>query len=231
MPQPERDPLNPRTGDENPRLGPRRPRFPLWVVYVVLLVGLLAVQALFWSGSSGREVDYSAFLDQLRRGYVEEVSIVDNVRVRGLYTAEAVERGLVRPATPPRSFRQEAPERARRRFSSTKPSDHDLSEYLNTINAERERAGRPLIEFKAEYTDSWIGTVLNWVFLLGLLLVFWWVLFRRMGGPGQQVLNIGKNKAVLFEQNDGAPITFKEVAGLDEAKEEVVEVVEFLKNP
>src|SRR6476659_4807966 len=77
------------------------------------------------------------------------------------------------------------------------------------------------------------GELLNWGFLI-LLLVGFWMLMRRMtggGGPGGQIFNIGKSKAALFDAESKVKITFEDVAGLDEAKEEVKEIVDFLKTP
>ncbi|WP_185864304.1 ATP-dependent zinc metalloprotease FtsH [Blattabacterium cuenoti] len=68
-----------------------------------------------------------------------------------------------------------------------------------------------------------------------LLIIFWIFIFRRIsatgGGPGSQIFNIGKSKAKLFDENDNVKITFKDVAGLEGAKEEVQEIVDFLKSP
>ncbi|MEL6769536.1 MAG: ATP-dependent zinc metalloprotease FtsH [Bacteroidota bacterium] len=231
MSQNEGDSLNPRNGSEKPKKE-KQPRFSLWVFYVAILLALLLVQAYFAGGAGGSEVEYSAFLDQVEQGYVEEVEIVDNVRVQGLYTTEAVEQGRVEASEPGRSlFNTTPPDEARRQFRSIKPQDHDLTEFLTAYNAEAREAGENAVEFGARYEDNWFAGLLSWVFPLALLVFLWIFLLRRMGGPGQQVLNIGKSKAMLFDELGEEKLTFKDVAGLDEAKDEVAEVVDFLKNP
>ena len=234
MAKPERDLMNPRGGDEKPDARPseKRPRFSLsgFYILVFVLLGLLALQTFFWTGG-GREVGYSEFLEQVEAGYVAELTISDDVDVRGFYTADAISDGHVEAADPPRSFRQDDSGKAERRFSTTKPSDHDLTQFLTEVNDARVEENLAPVEFNARYSDTWLGNLLSWLFFLGLIVVFWVFILRRMGGPGQQLLNIGKNKAVLFDAMEGQQFTFEDVAGLDEAKDEVEEVVEFLQNP
>jgi len=82
---------------------------------------------------------------------------------------------------------------------------------------------------------NWVSSVLSWMLPLILFVALWLFIMRRVsggaGGPGAQIFNIGKSKATLFDNNANVQITFEDVAGLDEAKEEVMEIVDFLKNP
>ena len=83
--------------------------------------------------------------------------------------------------------------------------------------------------------SSWADYIIVYGLPLLLFAALWIFILRRMGGgaggPGAQIFNIGKSKATLFDNNTKVNITFADVAGLDEAKEEVMEVVDFLKNP
>lgn len=83
--------------------------------------------------------------------------------------------------------------------------------------------------------QNWLTPLLGWVVPILIVIAIWIFIMRRVGGgaggPGAQIFNIGKSKATLFDQNSKVNITFEDVAGLDEAKEEVMEVVDFLKNP
>ncbi|MEM0938673.1 MAG: ATP-dependent zinc metalloprotease FtsH [Bacteroidota bacterium] len=88
-------------------------------------------------------------------------------------------------------------------------------------------------DYKIDERSDYTNILFNWGFLILLIFGFWF-LMRRMtggGGPGGQIFNIGKSRASLFDAENKVKITFEDAAGLEEAKEEVQEIVEFLKNP
>ena len=232
MARPNR-PTPPTPRDAKKTEGPKRPRLSLGTFYLFVLVTLLllALASVLNSGAAQRDVDYSDFLAQLQRGDIEEFTVRDNVQVEGVYTSAAVDAGRVQTSEPQPTFGRQPDARASRAFRSTKPDDHDLTDFAQTVNEARAEEGLPPVDYTAEFANPLWGSILSWIVLIGVFALFWIFILRRMGGPGQQVLNIGKNKATLFDQTEGAPITFADVAGLDEAKEEVEEVVEFLRSP
>lgn len=114
-------------------------------------------------------------------------------------------------------------------YSSADSFSEYYSAFLEENNVSKDR--QTPIEFDERTTIlEFLGT---WGFLI-IIILFFWLMMRRMtgnAGPGGQIFNIGKSKAALFDTENKVKITFGNVAGLDEAKEEVQEIVEFLKNP
>jgi len=207
----------------------RRPKFSLWI-YLAIFLALLVHVFIFMGGTDQNTIDYSTFLRYVEAGYVEEVTLVNDTRIEGTYTQQAVQEAHVKVGKPRQDLLGGTATEEPRQFTSVKFSDHDLTDFLRTHNARAAEDSVAQVQFSARQEDNWFGGLLTWVFPLLLIIALWMFLIRRMN-PGSQVLNIGKNKAVLFDSMSEQRLTFKDVAGLDEAKEEVVEVVDFLKSP
>ena len=207
----------------------RRPKLAVWIYLAVFLMLLFHI-LLFRSGGSSNPIDYSTFLQHVESGYIDKVVVVNDRSIEGVYTPEAVEQGLVEVPEPSNNFLADRSEEPSLAFASTKPDDHDLTDFLRDYNEQAAAESNSTVEFSARVDERWFGGMLVWIFPL-LLIVFLWIFLIRRMNPGSQVLNIGKNKAVLFDAMGDQQLTFKDVAGLDEAKEEVAEVADFLTTP
>jgi cell division protease FtsH len=182
------------------------------------------------SATAPVSIEYSTFLGYVESGYVERVEITNNERVRGTYTAAAVQEGRVEVRPPSDGIVGTVAERPPRAFITTKPGAHELIAFLRRHNEAAAEAGRSRVAFAAVQTEDWVETVLLWGLPLGLIVGIWVFFMRRMTA-GAQGDGLDDNAATLFEEADGGRVTFDDVAGLTEPKEEVAEVVEFLRRP
>lgn len=108
-----------------------------------------------------------------------------------------------------------------------------IEHFESRVQALKDEGAQIEVTYKKKV--NWVSSLLSWMLPLILFVALWLFIMRRVsggaGGPGAQIFNIGKSKATLFDNNAHVQITFEDVAGLDEAKEEVMEIVDFLKNP
>lgn len=100
-------------------------------------------------------------------------------------------------------------------------------------NALEEYRSKYSIDVDYQTREDWGGEILQWLLFIGFIVIFWSIVMRRVGGgggPGGQLFNFSKSKAQVFDKTKSTNVTFKDVAGLEGAKEEIEEIVDFLKN-
>lgn len=206
---------------------PQKPGFQLWLIIAAVMVLL----GLTWIQQRGVVIDITQkrFEDMYVAGDVAKVVIVRNMnRVDVTLKPAALQNSKYKTELEANSsfFNPAGPHYSLQVTTSDKfQADFQA---LEERNPEDQRIG-----FSVTNEENWSSYFGSFGFLI-LLFVFFWFMMRRMAGPsgpGGQIFNVGKSKAQLFDAENKVKITFDNVAGLDEAKVEIQEIVEFLKNP
>lgn len=210
---------------------PKKPRFSSWWIYGVIFIFLIGFQ-FFGSGniSSSHETTTSELYEFLRNGDIQKILIITNTRQAKVFlTEEALSKDV----------HKDVSEQPFSISSANTPNyilDYgDLQNFENDIKKiKQENNLDTVVDFTTESNVfmELLLSILPFVLIIGI----WIYLMRRMsggagGGAGGQIFNIGKSKARLFDEKTDTRTSFKDVAGLEGAKEEVEEIVEFLRNP
>ena len=168
---------------------------------MALLMVLLLAQA-YWFVPTLKQIPYSEFKSLVKSGAVAEVVVGDQV-IRGT---------LKEPAS--------GDAKASNKFATTRVEDPKLAEELEAQG----------VKYAGELVNRWLPDLLSWLLPLIFIVAIWGFFFRRMGGAEGGVMSFARSKAKAYA-DDEVKVRFSDVAGVDEAEEELKEIVEFLKTP
>jgi cell division protease FtsH len=209
--------------------------FSIYYIYAIIGVAIIAFQ-LFMNGGGETKINTKqTFFTLVEKKGVQKVRIINREKVKfelnqtGLQlvsnSTDADFKAMVKALT------KESPKKDKKVVFILEEIG-DLGNFENEI-----KSRDPALSYEADKETDWLGQILSFLLPILILVAIWMFVMRRMtgggggGGGGSQIFNIGKSRAQVYEKGKSTNITFADVAGLEGAKEEIVEIVDFLKNP
>ena len=204
------------------------PRFNTFWIWGIIALVIIGIQFFSLMGANQQPLTFTRLGNMLKNGDIAKIEVVNKEKAFIYLKKESI---------------QKYEDAAKTSFGNGERFHFyleigDVKMFSDFVEKQQEMAGvqpEDFIRPSFGTRTNILPLLLTWILPVVLIVAVWVFIMRRVGGgaggPGGQIFNIGKSKATLFDQNSKVNITFADVAGLDEAKEEVVEVVDFLKNP
>ena len=202
----------------------RIPKFSFSWLYAII-GGILLYIYIFDNGSSDQQINkpYSEVEDYIKKGYVEEISVINNRKLEAYIISDSAIKVTGKEAT----------DGARLKVETTIGSIDNFDNFIRQQRENEDGKFKGVVKYE-EQQNFWGDLFWNVVPFVVLIFIWIFIMRRMSGGGGGQggVFNVGKSQAKLFDkENTTAHITFKDVAGQEGAKQEVQEIVDFLKSP
>jgi AFG3 family protein len=210
--------------------GPNKPKFNSYWIIGIILLAMIGIQFLS-SGNNLKEMDTNRFFQVLQKGDVEKIVIVNKEKVEIYIKPERLSDPAYEDVSSNKSntvLGQPVPQ-----YYFTIISQDVFMEDLNRVMNDLPPENRPT--YTTSTRRNYLGEIMLWVIPFLLIMGIWIYMLRRMGGGGGagggNIFSVGKSKAQIFDKETSVKVDFHDVAGLEEAKVEIREIVEFLKNP
>ena len=210
--------------DKNNR---KSPKFNMYWMYGLVTIFLISMYVLNMDGGMAREVNWTQFENIVQKGGVKSITVYSNKNLAEAVLTDSLAKEVFKdqPSQQSQPFGTKA---TTTRVSAQIPSS---DKFEDNVKQWREQG---VFTGEVKYDQASDFSMIIWTFgPIILLVALWFLMFRKMNGGagGGGIFNVGKSKARLFDKDNANKVTFQDVAGLAEAKVEIAEIVDFLKNP
>ena len=209
------------------------PKFNFYWIYGIVAVILISINLFNPVNTGIIKSNYSEFKSFIENKQVRKVEVINKKEARVYIYPEQLDQPPHKDKNIPEKSVFGGPNNGPH-YVFNIPNNESFSKYLEDSQKEYAYSNKTLLYDYVE-EDNFGKDLLGWVIFFGIMIAVWSFIMRRVsggsGGAGGQLFNIGKSKAQMFGQGKSTNVTFDNVAGLEEAKEEVKEIVDFLKNP